>query len=90
MSAPYKILYTKQALKNKVTASETGFSDKTKIILKTLKANPFAGYPQYEKLTGDLTGAYSRRINRQHRVIYEVFKKNVLLKSSACGCIMNR
>jgi toxin YoeB len=80
MSEPYKILYTKQALKDKGTAYEAGFSDKIKSILKTLKENSFADYPPYEKLIGDLTGAYSRRINRQHRVIYEVYQKERIVK----------
>ena len=76
MSEPYKILYTKQALKDKRTAYEAGFSDKIKSILETLKENPFADYPPYEKLVGDLTGAYARRMNRQHRMIYEVYQKD--------------
>ena len=80
MSEPYKILYTKQALKDKRTAYEAGFSDKIKSILETLKENPFADYPPHEKLVGDLSGAYSRRINRQHRVVYEVYQKERILK----------
>jgi toxin YoeB len=80
MSEPYKILYTKQALKDKGTAYEAGFSDKIKSILETLNENPFADYPPYEKLIGDLTGAYSRRINHQHRVIYEVYQKERIVK----------
>ncbi|GBF33988.1 RelE/StbE replicon stabilization toxin [Desulfocucumis palustris] len=80
MSEPYKILYTKQALKDKKTAYEAGFSDKIKSILETLKENPFADYPPYEKLVGDLIGAYSRRISRQHRVVYEVYQKKHIVK----------
>lgn len=80
MSKPYKILYTKQALKDKKTAFESGFSDKIKSILETLEENPFADYPPYEKLTGDLTGAYSRRVNLQHRVVYEVYQKERIVK----------
>jgi len=80
MSEPYKILYTKQALKDKRIAYEAGFSDKIKSILEILKENPFADYPPYEKLVGDLTGAYSRRMNRQHRVVYEVYQKEHLVK----------
>jgi len=80
MSEPYKILYTKQALKDKRTAYEAGFSDKIKSILDTLKENPYADYPPYEKLAGDLTGAYSRRMNLQHRVVYEVYQKERVVK----------
>ncbi|OPY56420.1 MAG: Plasmid encoded toxin Txe [Pelotomaculum sp. PtaU1.Bin035] len=80
MSEPYKILYTKQALKDKRTAYKAGFSSKIKSILETLKENPFADYPPYEKLLGDLTGAYSRRINHQHRIVYEVYQKEHIVK----------
>ena len=80
MNEPYKILYTKQALKDKGITFEAGFSDKIKSILETLKENPFADYPPYEKLIGDLVGAYSRRINRQHRVVYEVYQEERIVK----------
>jgi Txe/YoeB family toxin of toxin-antitoxin system len=80
MSEPYKILYTKQALKDKGTAYEAGFSDKIKSILETLKENPFADYPPDEKLIGDLLGAFSRRINRLHRVVYEVYQEERIVK----------
>ncbi len=80
MNEPYKILYTKQALKDKRTAYTVGFSYKIKSILEILKENPFADYPPYEKLVGDLTGAYSRRMNRQHRMIYEVYQKERIVK----------
>jgi len=80
MSEPYKILYTKQALRDKRTAYEAGFSDKIKSILEILKENPFANYPPYEKLVGDLIGAYSRRMSRQHRVVYEVYRKEHIVK----------
>ncbi|OPY62983.1 MAG: Plasmid encoded toxin Txe [Pelotomaculum sp. PtaU1.Bin065] len=76
----YKIFYTKQALKDKRTAYEAGFSDKIKSILEILKENPFADYPPHEKLVGDLTGAYSRRVNLQHRVVYEVYQKERVVK----------
>lgn len=72
MSDSYRIMYTKQGLKDKKVACEAGYEKKIQSILATLKENPFADYPPYEKLVGDLTGAYSRRMNRQHRVVYEV------------------
>lgn len=62
-----------QALKDKRTAYEADFSDKIKSILGTVRNNPDEEYPPFEKLVGDLNGAYSRRINRQHRFIYQLF-----------------
>lgn len=80
MNEPYKILYTKRGLKDKQIAYEAGFADRIKSILETLKENPFADYPPYEKLVGDLSGAYSRRINRQHRVVYQVYPDERIVK----------
>ncbi len=78
--AEWKILYTKQALKDKKTACQAGFSDKIKSLVDTLKNNPFEPYPPYEKLVGDLSGAYSRRINREHRLVYSVHKEEKTVK----------
>lgn len=80
MSKPYKILYTKQGLKDKAIACEAGFSVKIESILETLRENPFADYPPYEKLVGDLSGAYFRRMNRQHRVVYQVYTEERVVK----------
>ncbi len=76
----YKILYTKQGLKDKRVAFKEGYGKKIKNILLTLKENPFASYPPYEKLIGDLSGAYSRRINIKHRVVYQVYNKERIVK----------
>lgn len=76
----WKIVYTKQGLKDKKMAVEAGFDIKIKNILDTIRQNPFAEYPPYEKLLGDLNGAYSRRINRQHRVVYQVYNKEKIVK----------
>ena len=76
----WKIVYTKQGLKDKKMAVEVGFDIKIKNILDTIRQNPFAEYPPYEKLLGDLNGAYSRRINRQHRVVYQVYNKEKIVK----------
>lgn len=70
----WKIFYTKDALKDKKIAYEAGFKDKIEQLLQVLKEDPFASYPPYEKLLGDLSGAYSRRINVQHRLVYSVYK----------------
>ncbi|MEY4480834.1 MAG: hypothetical protein RLZZ267_1512 [Bacillota bacterium] len=80
MSDSYRILYTKQGLKDKKVACEAGYAKKIESILTTLKENPFADYPPYEKLVGDLSGAYSRRMNRQHRVVYAVLAEERVVK----------
>lgn len=76
----WKILYTRKALKDKKTACQAGFSDKIKSLIDILKENPFEPYPPYEKLIGDLSGAYSRRINREHRLVYSVSKEEKTVK----------
>ena len=68
----YDIYYTKQALKDKDKLTNTHLYDKAKSLIGIIKNNPFENPPPYEKLTGDLKGFYSRRINRQHRVWYSV------------------
>jgi len=76
----WKIVYTKQGLKDMRTAIEAGFDKKIKDILEILREDPFTEYPPFEKLIGDLSGAYSRRINRQHRVVYQVYSKEKTVK----------
>ena len=68
----WKIVYTKQAQKDAKKLSSTGLKAKTEMIINILKDNPFQNPPSYEKLVGDLLGAYSRRINIQHRLVYQV------------------
>lgn len=69
----WKIVYTKQAEKDAKKISRSGLKDKVMVLLEILKINPFQTPPTYEKLVGDLEGAYSRRINIQHRLVYQVF-----------------
>ena len=76
----YKAVFTKQAQKDAIKAGKAGFKDKIEELLKILKKNPFQNPPPYEKLLGDLTGAYSRRINIQHRLIYQVYEKEKIVK----------
>ena len=71
----WNLIYSKFALKDAKKLSATGLKEKTQALLDILEINPFQNPPPYEKLVGDLTGAYSRRINIQHRLIYEVFRK---------------
>lgn len=70
----WRVLYTHDALKDKKKAIEAGFGEKVKALLSLLREDPFTAYPPYEKLVGDLSGAYSRRINRQHRLVYMVLE----------------
>lgn len=80
MNEPWRILYTKQGLKDKKTACAAGFDGRINEILELLRNDPFTAYPPYEKLVGDLAGAYSRRINRQHRVVYQVLEQERIVK----------
>ena len=69
----WKIVYTKQAQKDANKLKSVGLKEKALEILKILEENPFQNPPKYEKLAGDLIVAYSRRINIQHRIIYQVY-----------------
>ena len=68
----WEILYSKQAQKDAKKLATAGLKDKALQLLAILKNDPFQNPPPYEKLVGDLAGAYSRRINIQHRLIYQV------------------
>ena len=76
----YKIVYRKQVLKDITKLKMAGFSIKTKNLIDILKTNPFQNPPPYEKLVGDLQGAYSRRINIQHRLVYQVYDEEKVIK----------
>ena len=76
----WKIVYTKQGLKDKQKSTENGFGQQVDKLLALVKENPFSTYPPYEKLVGDLSGAYSRRINRQHRFVYQVYNEEYIVK----------
>ena len=67
--------YAKQAVKDAKKLAAAGLKDKAQALLDVLAAGPFQNPPADEKLVGDLDGACSRRINIQHRLVYEVFKK---------------
>jgi toxin YoeB len=71
----WAVVYAKPALKDAKKLSAAGLKDKAIALLDVLAKDPFQNPPPYEKLVGDLTGAYSRRINIQHRLVYEVFKQ---------------
>ena len=71
----WNLAYSKYALKDAKKISVAGLKEKAQFLLEILQNDPFQNPPPYEKLVGDLSGAYSRRINIQHRLVYEVFKK---------------
>ncbi len=68
----YTIIFSHKAQKHKTLLAHAKLEHKTKRILNILQENPFQTPPPYEKLVGDLAGSYSRRINRQHRIVYQV------------------
>ena len=72
----WNLLYSKYALKDAKKLSAAGLKEKTQVLLEILERDPFQNPPPYEKLVGDLKGAHSRRINIQHRLVYEVFRKD--------------
>ena len=76
----WKLVYTKQAQKDAKKLASSGLKLKAIEILNILKTDPFKVPPPYEKLVGDLTGAYSRRINIQHRLVYQVLQENKVVK----------
>jgi Txe/YoeB family toxin of toxin-antitoxin system len=71
----WKIIYTKQALKDAKKIKSAGLKKRAEKILNILEKNPYKTPPSFEKLVGDLTGAYSRRINIKHRLVYQVYDK---------------
>lgn len=76
----YKIIYRKKAVKDIPKIKSNGLADKVRNLIDVLRVNPFQNPPPYEKLVGDLQGAYSRRINIQHRLIYQVFEQDKTVK----------
>jgi Txe/YoeB family toxin of toxin-antitoxin system len=71
----WRIVYTKQAQKDAKKLLASGMKSKAEILLAILAENPFQTPPPYEKLVGDLSGADSRRINIQHRLVYQVLEE---------------
>jgi Txe/YoeB family toxin of toxin-antitoxin system len=71
----WNLAYSKYALKDAKKISAAGLRGKVEVLLGILVADPLQNPPPYEKLVGDLKGAYSRRINIQHRLVYEIFRK---------------
>lgn len=76
----WELYFTKQAQKDAKKLASSGLKEKAKELLDIIKNNPYQTPPPYEKLVGDLAGAYSRRINIQHRIVYEVLEKEKAIK----------
>ena len=81
----WQLVYTKQAQKDAEKLASAGLKEKARVLLGIVAENPFQNHqrlhpPPYEKLVGDLAGAYSRRINIQHRLVYQVLQEERLVK----------
>ena len=76
----YKIVYRRQALKDLEKIKNRNLKDKAKMLIDIIKENPYQTPPPYEKLLGDLDGAYSKRINIQHRLVYQVLENEKTIK----------
>jgi toxin YoeB len=76
----WRVVFTKQAQKDAKKLSDAGLRSKTEKLLNILIKNPYQTPPSFEKLIGDLSGAYSRRINRQHRLVYQILVDEKIVK----------
>ena len=76
----YQVVYTKTAVKDIPKLKSAHLDAKAKNLIEIIRADPFQNPPPYEKLVGDLSGAYSRRINVQHRLVYQVYEKEQTIK----------
>lgn len=76
----WTLVYTRQAQKDAKKLKAAGLKDKVQALLGILARNPLTNPPPYEKLVGDLAGAYSRRINIQHRLVYQIVKAEKTIK----------
>lgn len=76
----YSIVYTKKAVNDIPKLKSAKLDKKAKALIELIRENPYQTPPPYEKLQGDLQGAYSRRINIKHRLVYEVFEEEQTVK----------
>lgn len=76
----YKIVYRKKAIKDIQNLKISGLAENAKRLIELIKNNPYQNPPPYEKLVGDLQGTYSRRINIQHRLVYQVYEEEKVVK----------
>ena len=76
----WQVVYARDALKDAKRVAAAGFKTKVQSLIAILELDPFQKPPPYENLLGDLSGAYSRRINIQHRLVYEVFAEDRVVR----------
>ena len=76
----WEIVFTKQAQKDAKKLASSGLKNKAKKLLDIIQKDPYQNPPPYENLVGDLSGAYSRRINIQHRLVYQIYEKEKVIK----------
>ncbi len=76
----WQLVFTRHAQKDAVKIAQSGLKDKAQALLNILGENPLQNPPPYEKLVGDLNGAYSRRINIQHRLVYEILEEQHMVR----------
>ena len=76
----WRVVFTKRALKDAKKLSAAGLRSKAEKLLNILRENPYQTPPHFEKLLGDLSGAYSRRINIQHRLVYQIIADEKVVK----------
>ena len=76
----WRLVYTKQARKDAKKIASSGLKKQTETLLNIISLNPYQTSPSFEKLVGDLSGAISRRINIQHRLVYQVIEKEHTIK----------
>jgi len=76
----WTLVYTKQAVKDAKKLSASGLKHKAQALLELIQQDPFVTPPRFETLVGDLAGAYSRRINIQHRIVYQVLEPDKVIK----------
>ena len=79
-SARYRLVYTKQAQKDAKLLSQAGLRDKALELLRLLETDPYQSPPRFERLVGNLKGSLSRRINIQHRLVYQVLEEDRVVK----------
>jgi len=76
----WELVYTKQAQKDAKKLASSGLKSKAKYLLQVIEENPLQTPPPFERLVGDLSGAISRRINIQHRIVYQVYEEQKVIK----------
>lgn len=76
----WKVIYTKQAQKDARKLANSGLKGKAQMLISIIEQDPYTTPPSFEKLIGDLSGAYSRRINIQHRLVYQVYEDEKIMK----------